>query len=387
MADFLKKLMKKEHAGVLASLMEKAENRVRYAGDPALDWTLKGWHTGGINLIYGPSGSGKSAIALDSAAACWREDQDTYVLIFDTEYLYYKDLNMYERMLQFGVPAEKIIYIPGNTIAELFNTLPDLEEDLKSKKIRMGAVIVDSLGGIQNMNAENKILKGEAEAAGDAHRGNAKSMNPILGVFNRLCAENNIPCFVVQHCIKNQEQYGDKWVLLGGERLKFLSQRALCVESSQSRDGQMFAGDILFDKTKPAETESLQKVGKKILAKCIKSRGGMEGGKAEFWFNFVEARFAKASLSLFNLATNLGIIYHPEVDGKVNKLSWEYDLMGKPVKVQGQKRMIDLLDEDKDLFNRVFMDCKSSTKTSATTEEMSEVVLEGNAKGSGKDSD
>lgn len=375
MADFLKKLLKKEHAGVLANLMETTENRLSYCGDPSLDWAIKGWHTGGINLIYGPSGSGKTAIALAAAAAEWKKDETKFVLVYDTEYLSYKDRVMYERMVQFGIDASKIIYIPGNLIADLYDTLPDLEEDVKSGKLRLAAIVKDSLGGIQNMNAENKITKGEAGAAGDAHRGNAKSMNPILGVFNRMCAEHNIPAFVVQHCIKNQEMYGEKWVLLGGERLKFLSQRAVCVESSAARDGQMFDGDIMFNSTKPAETEGLQKVGKKILAKCTKSRGGMEGCKAEFWFNFKEARYAKPEVSLFNLAVNLGIIYHPGG----NNSWWAYSMVGNEVKAHGQSKMQEILAANREVFDRILSDCKASVKTTATTDEMSAVVLEGEA--------
>lgn len=381
MSSFLKKLLKADHAGVVASLMETAEKRDTYAGDPSLDWGIKGWHTGGINLIYGPSGCGKSALALSAAAETWKKNQDSYVVIYDSEFYYYKNKANYERIAQFGIPLDKVILIAHNTIAVLFESLPQLEEDMNPDKktgkvaLKVCAIIIDSLGGIQNQNAENKILKGESEAAGDAHRGNAKSMNPILGVFNRITAIHNIPCFIVQHCIKNQEMYGDKWVLLGGERLKFLSQRVVQVESSLSREAKLFAGDIPFNKDKPTEMEDLVQVGKKIIFKCIKSRGGMEGGKGEFFFNFIEARFAKPDISLFNLASKLDVFYHPLNEaGKPNNSWWAYNLIGKEIKAHGQSKMQEMLATDKELFARVLADCRASTKTSATDEQMSSVV-------------
>jgi RecA/RadA recombinase len=366
MANFLKKLLKTEHAGVLSALLENADTRELYAGDPSLDWCVKGWHSGGINLIYGPSGSGKSSVAMRSAVDVWKKDPESLIVVFDSEF-FYKGKENLQRLSDFGVDPDKVVLIFGNTISKLFDNLQDLEEDIKSKTINVAAIIIDSLGAIQNLNAENKIIKGEAEAAGDAHRGNAKAINPILGVFNRITAEHNIPLFAVQHCIKNQEQYGDRYILIGGERLKFLSQRVLFVEGSTAKDAKLTVHDQAFDPSNP-ETEI---VGKKILAKCVKSRGGMEGGRVEFWFNFKEARFARPEVSLFNLASNLGVIYHPEKDGKVNNVWWAYNLIGKEIKAQGAAKMQELLASDSELFNRVMADCRHSKSKNGTAENIS----------------
>lgn len=371
MANFLKKLLKAEHAGVLSELIESSESRELYAGDPALDWCVKGWHSGGINLIYGPSGSGKSCVAMRSAADAWKKKQDSLIVIFDSEY-FYKGKENLKRLLDFGIDPDKVVLVFGNTISKLFDNLPDLEEDIKSGAVKIAAIIIDSIGAIQNLNAENKIIKGEAEAAGDSHRGNAKALNPILGVFNRITAEHNIPMFAVQHCIKNQEQYGDRYILIGGERLKFLSQRVLFVEGSNAKDGKLTVDEEAFDPAHPGS----EIVGKKILAKCVKSRGGMEGGKVEFWFNFKEARFARPAVSLFNLAVNLGIIYHPEKDGKVNNIWWAYSLVGKEIKAQGAAKMQELLASDLEIFNRVMADCRHSKFKNGTAEQLSPSVTD-----------
>jgi RecA/RadA recombinase len=376
MADFLKKIVKKESSAVAAEIL-KADKSLRiYCGDPSLDWCIGGWAKGRLNLVYGPTKSGKSAMTIMAAAQIQKEDGG-YVIIYDSEYYYKDDPDQMRRLETFGLDLNKTVIISSNRIGELFYGLGDLEEDVKKGKLKVSAIIVDSWGGIQSETAEKKIGDNKANEAGASFGGNAKYLNPILGSLLRLSAENNITLLAVQHCIKNQEQYGDKWILLGGERLRYLAFRTLFVEGSSAKAGKLLDGDMTLDEAMEASEDKVEvAVGKKILARCEKSRSVVEGRKAEFYINFAECRFAKKELSLFNLATNLGIIVHPKNDeGKENVQWWQYPVSSPaPLKVHGMAKMIDMLSKDENLYKKVLNDCMNSNSQGGTKEKMTDVA-------------
>ena len=367
MAGFIKKILTDKQSAVAAALKSrKNESRIN-CGDPSLNWCVGGWSHGRMNLIYGPKGSGKSAIAVVGAAECQRKSGG-YVIIFDSEYYYLNRPERVTRLEKFGLDAEKTIVISSNQMDVLFANLSDLMEDAISGDMKVCAVIVDSWGGIQSDRAESKIsghtaknksVKKEISSAGDQY-GNAKYMNPVLGYLLRMCAENDVTGFAVQHCIQNLDDYGGPWKMLGGERLRFLVDTTVLVESASAA---IVAGDI--DAPKMYDPSAVR-VGKLIRAKCEKSRLVVEGRKAEFFMNFDECRFARKEESLFTLASNLGVIGHPMNEkGKVNNAMWEYPAgMGSAIKAHGQDKMIELLKDDI-LFTKIYNDCMENKNTDA----------------------
>jgi hypothetical protein len=112
--------------------------------------------------------------------------------------------------------------------------------------------------------------------------------------------------------------------------------------------------------------------------------------------DFESCKFALAGTSLFNLATSLGVIAHPEnpvleekgpnkgqpkrdKDGnimtKTNKLYWEFPAKAPGAnKWNGQEAMKQALNENKDLFNQVFDACLASTNKAGTLENVSVVA-------------
>lgn len=387
MADFLKKVLKHSNAMVAEAVASLDRKSVLYVGDPALDWAINGWANGRLNLIYGPNKSGKSALSILGAAALQREDPDAWVVIWDSEYYYYKDPLNVQRLITFGLNLDRVLIISDNKIGSAFSCLADLEADVKwgekedkktgkitkvPPKMKVCAMIVDSWGGFQSDQAEAKIEKNEAETAGESFGGNAKYINPIIGQLLRIMAENDITGFHVQHCIKNMDKYGDRWVLLGGERLKFLAHRILFMEGSAAADSKLIDGDEQNAK----KDGEITFVGKKVLGRCEKSRGVVEGRKCEFWINFVDARFARPEHSLFTLASNLGVLFHPQnAEGKANQAWWAYSMDGKVFKANGANKFAELIAGDKNLFNHIFHACKTSKNSSGTTAELSEVVV------------
>ena len=405
MSSFMKKLLN-EKEKITKKIQEKLKGESRlYMGDPSLEWGVGGWIRGRANLIYGPEKSGKSTLA-QIAAGSEQKKTDGWILIFDSEYNY-KDPNetdendkptqqALEARLRYnlaGINWSKVYVAQSNEVNVLFKDLVELEEQIKKGDLEVSAIIVDSWAGVQDEFAKNAFAKGEISKAGNKFGGNAKTMGPVMQSILRISAENGISTFIVQHCIASMDPYGPKWVLLGGQKLKYLVHCALFVETVGAKDGGLMSGDAIT-----TGKDDGVRVGKKIRFKCEKSREVVEGRRGEFWMNFEEVRFALPEVSLFNLATNLGVIGHPEtiemetvgpnkgkpkIDKKTgepikktNNTWWEFPVgANNPVKFHGAEKTMTALREDKALYLEVFEACKKTKKGNALTagEEISEV--------------
>jgi len=374
-----------------------------YMGDPALHWGVGGWQRGRCNLTYGPKGSGKTTLSLKGAAA-EQQKRGGYVVIFDSEGSHCdpneEDLKgrlteraqMYrDRYKKAGLDIEKIIVIGGsNRIGELFANIDDLESDIKNKKIDVCAIIVDSWGGVRSEHAVKKITGGKVEEAGNQPGGNVRSINPIIQTFVGIAIETGTTVFFVQHCMRDLDYGG--WILLGGEKLKFLVHNVIFLESARGKESRLLADGTQSTKNTAYDVLNNQAIGKKVYFRCEKSRSVVEGRKGEFLFDFDNLQFALPEVSLFNLAVALGVIAHPklpEVEGsgpnkgkpvldengrpklkeKVN--AWEFPVgVPTPRQFTYASGMMAALKEDKELFNAVYQSCLKSNLKDATTEEV-----------------
>jgi hypothetical protein len=198
----------------------------------------------------------------------------------------------------------------------------------------------------------------------------------------KLAAKYNNTVFIVQHCMVNQEQYGPRYLLLGGEKLKYLCDSIVYLETVNAKDSRLTDGDEV------AAREDLI-IGKKIRARADKTRNTVEGKSVEFWMNFEECHFALANESLFTLATKLGVIYtqteiitdpkgRPELDKDGNtktkeKKGWlEVMVDDTPFSCYGQPKMVEKL-KDPAFAAKVRAMCNDSKKMSATSGKFSEV--------------
>lgn len=300
-----------------------------YCGDPALQWCLGGYIRGRLNLLWGPTKSGKSTLALKWAAQEQKKrGSGYYVLIFDSEYNYEMDNpKTIQRFLACGIDPDYVLVSHGNDMDTLFEGIADMKADVASGDLKLAAVIVDSWGGVTVESALKKIKEGEIADAGNSFGGNAKFINPLIGFFLDLAGEYAVTCFFVQHCIMNMDQYGKKYLLLGGQKLRFLVHCSLFLETVEASDARLGAGGVQIAK---GDTDDIVAVGKRIRAYCDKSRQVVEGRKIEFWFDFERAEFALKDESLFELAAKIGVIYHPtepELDKKGNPV---VDVNGVP---------------------------------------------------------
>lgn len=371
--SILKKLQQQEQLKRKEVVKKLKGDAILYAGDPALQWGIGGWARAKLNLMYGPEKSGKSTILLKAAA---EEQKKTggVVIIFDSEYAYdsfnhFEDngeptkdnIRIRERMRKIGLNTDNVYVFCSNIPNVLFQNIGSIEEVMKKGEENICSIIIDSLGALQSDTAREKIEKGDLVGASNSYGGIAKIIAQISLTMTRIVNEYGVTGFMVQHCIQNMDMYGDKWILLGGQKLRYMMHNVVFVESVKSKDS-----GLLADGSTTGENSEGVRVGKKIRFKCEKSRNVVEGRKGEFWFNFETGEFAKPEESLFELATSLKIITHPIKDGKVNKIWWQYpDNSPTPLKFQGSKACIEALAKDKELFNAVFNDCMKSNNSNA----------------------
>jgi hypothetical protein len=287
-----------------------------------------------------------------------------------------------DRYKKAGLDTDKLIIVSSNEVDVLMGNLGALEVDLKKGDLSVSAIILDSVGGIQGETAKNKVADGEVASAGNSFGGNAKVLGPILQTLLRIAAEYGVTMFFVQHCIQNMEQYGPRFILVGGQKLRFLVHNILYVESVAAKDASLLEGDQASE-----SNDFAYRIGKKIRFRCEKSRQVIEGRKGEFWMNFEELKFARPEESLFNLATNLGVIGHPRTpelettgpnkgnqkidkDGnlvyKESKTWWEFPVGGTNAnKFNGAKQTMDALASNKNFFNDVFSACMATKNNDA----------------------
>lgn len=386
MSTFMKKLAERDK-----KTRKHIQDRMKgqgtiFMGDPALQWGTGGAVRGRANLIYGPSGSGKTALALYLAAQ-EQKLTDGWVVIYDSEYSHAGPLNPDEnkalqRYRDAGLDTDKVIVIQSNEVGVLFGDLAALEKDIKNDELNVSALVVDSWGGIQTEQSKKKIEEGEADEAGNSFGGNAKTMGPILQHVLRLLAEQGVTGFFVQHCMVNMDQYGPKYLLLGGQKLRFLVHFILFLETVHAKDANLVAGHETAE-----NKDVVVRVGKKIRFQCEKSREVIEGRKGEFWFDFEKIRFARPAESLYNLASRLGVIANvvePELEDKGpnkgkqkvdkdNKLvfkqvkGWYQYPVGveSPQKFHGPNAAIDALTKNEQFYNEVYAACMRSENKDA----------------------
>jgi RecA/RadA recombinase len=375
----MKKIQERDKA-IKAVIAERlAGEETLYMGDPALQWGMGGIVRGKCNLVYGPSGSGKTGLVLIWAG---EEQKRTggWVIIFDSEYAHSSDSPAaLKRYRQAGIDTDKLIVLSSNEPNVLFGNLGELEKDIKKGDLNVAAIIVDSWGGVQGETAKKKLEEGDVSGAGNSYGGNAKLMGPILQHLLRLSAENAITMLFVQHTMMNMAEYGPRYLLIGGQKLRFLVHGILFVESIQAKDASLLDGEVA---SKDNEFTTAR-IGKKIRFRCEKSRMVVEGRKGEFWMDFENLRFARPGESLYNLASNLGLIANvkePDLEDKgpnkgqqkkdkktgelvfkIVKGWFEYPA-GAPgaQKFHGEAQTIDALTVNKQFYDEVYAACMQS---------------------------
>lgn len=362
---FFSKLQKECGAVIAAYGAKEKITTTLYAGDPYLHWVTGGWSLGKVNILFGPAGSGKSTLALNAIGRNQQKNPGSWVFIIDSEMYFHESPERLARLsTAFGIDLERCAVISTKEINVAFANLFDLVEAVKTGEISLAGWLIDSWKAFENKGAVKKILKGEIDDAGNATRGNAKTLNPILDQVVKIAALSRAAVFVTQHVAQNQEEYGPNYLLPGGENLRHQADAIIFLESITASDAKLGDGDEMIAKG-DRETE---KIGKKIRIRADKTRNTVEGKQCEVWFNFRDGRFALPEQSLFDLAVKLGVMYHPANDaGKEQASYWTCDCW--PDKFHGQGQAVEAIKTIPDFQAKLQAACFPETVMAKQKEE------------------
>ena len=221
LADNLNKRFKKHQAAYFLSGESGAPTEVREfvsTGSSMLDLVISngpngGFPVGRITEITGLEASGKSLLAAHTLANT--QKKGGVAVYIDTE-----NAVSHEFLQAIGVDLEKMLYVPLDTIEDIFEAIEHIIETIRSSdRNRLVTIVVDSVAG--------STTKVEAESDYDKD-GWATSKAIIISkamrkITNMIGRQKVTLIFTNQLRQKLGVMFGDPWTTSGGKALAFHS--------------------------------------------------------------------------------------------------------------------------------------------------------------------
>ena len=221
LADNLNKRFKKHQAAYFLSGESGAPTEVREfvsSGSSMLDLVISngpngGFPVGRITEITGLEASGKSLLAAHTLANT--QKKGGVAVYIDTE-----NAVSHEFLQAIGVDLEKMLYVPLDTIEDIFEAIEHIIETIRSSdRDRLVTIVVDSVAG--------STTKVEAESDYDKD-GWATSKAIIISkamrkITNMIGRQKVTLIFTNQLRQKLGVMFGDPWTTSGGKALAFHS--------------------------------------------------------------------------------------------------------------------------------------------------------------------
>lgn len=360
--SYFSKLLKSERVFTGVEAKNKVLQRVT-TGSVALDWALSGGvPIGQLVLFWGPPGSSKTTQALKLVANEQKKYPDKWAIYIDTEYAF--DPNRAEEM---GIDLERLLVFSSNTFEGAIAPLVKIEDEIKKEK-NICAIILDSINGLQSISSEKQMGEGKVESAANAFGGIAKSVNPALTVLNRISAECEILTILTNHANMNLDSMTSRYrpyTLSGGQKLKHLVSVILFLEKPENKASK------LFSQQKDNFGNNIA-YGSMIRCAVNKSRGCVEGRRAEFAMNLQTGEVEKQGSELVRLGIGLGVLYR-----NPGKLALHFGDPESGVKAKSEDAFAEMVENDINLFNKIKEACYNVSITSALiVDDMVDQVIE-----------
>ena len=170
-----------------------------------------GFPVGRITEITGLEASGKSLLAAHTLAET--QKKGGLAVYIDTE-----SATSAEFLTAIGVDLKTMLYVPLETIEEIFETIETIVEGVrKSDKDRLVTIIVDSI-----MGASTKIeMSAEYDKDGYATSKSIILSKAMRKVTNWIARERICLIFTNQLRTKLGVSFGDQWTTAGGKAIPF----------------------------------------------------------------------------------------------------------------------------------------------------------------------
>ena len=217
-----------------------------------------GFPVGRITEITGLEASGKSLLAAHTLAET--QKKGGLAVYIDTE-----SATSSEFLTAIGVDLKTMLYVPLETIEEIFETIETIVEGVrKSDKDRLVTIVVDSI-----MGASTKIeMSAEYDKDGYATSKSIILSKAMRKVTNWIARERICLIFTNQLRTKLGVSFGDQWTTSGGKAIPFHASVRLRLKNT---------GMI---KAKVNSVE--QVVGSKTNVQVVKNRMGPPHRKVDY---------------------------------------------------------------------------------------------------------
>jgi recombination protein RecA len=288
-----------------------------------------GFPVGRITEITGLEASGKSLLATHALAET--QKKGGLAVYIDTE-----SATSTEFLSAIGVDLKKMLYVPLETIEEIFETIETIVENVrKSDKDRLVTIVVDSV-----MGASTKIeMSMEYDKDGYATSKSIILSKAMRKVTNWIAREKICLIFTNQLRTKMGVSFGDPWTTAGGKALPFHASVRLRLKNT----GQIKVGD--------------QVVGSKTTAIVVKNRMGPPHRKSEYeiYYDSGIDNYGGwlALMKKYKIVSQAGAWYtYQDVDPNTGEVLDEYKFQSKDFI---EKVLIDPDVKDR-LYNRICED-------------------------------
>jgi recombination protein RecA len=355
--SYLSKLMTSERVSIAKNMLNKSKE-VLSTDSVALDWAMGGGvPVGELVLFWGPQGAGKTSQTLKLLAKSQKLHPEKYAIWIDTEYAFDP-----ARAEYFGVDTDRLLVFQTNTFDGAIAPLAKIEAEIHEHK-NICCIVMDSVKGLQGINAEAQMAAGNVASAANAFGGNAKALSQALQILLRLANECGILTLLTNHANMNLDSMTSKYtpyILSGGMALKHLCSTIVFLEKPNNAKSKLTSGvkDNFGNEIK---------YGSIIRCTVNKSRKAVEGRKAEFAMNLETGEVEQKEAELFRLAAGLGVISKTGV-------FFHYGPIERGIKARSEATFAELL-EDTTLFAKVLEECGSTKIISAIAVDEEEAIL------------
>lgn len=384
--DRLQKQCKGVHISILAdSEIAKISNWLKtpfYDLNRTISGNLfKGLPEKTLTLVLGQEHTFKSSFAAISMAEA--QKQGYIPIIFDSEGAWTDTF-----ISRWGVDPTNVLYVYSPWVDKIKIVMSQLimtdeekaamkeakkEAKLKKKKVKKVVeeidenddseetpkeqekyfIVLDSLGGVDKI----KIVEDAALGAPKADQGTLqKEIKSMLKLFLNIVKSKNSIGVMTGHYYGNPSGYGDPEQIGGGKAAKLLPDIIIAFKKSAMKSGDSI-------------------IGNNIDAICLKNRIYPPFNESKIELDYQEGLNPYAGI--IDIAIEAGIIYKGGAWYTVGNIRKEgKDTVGD-YKVQGEAKLIDLLNENSDLMNSVIVELNEwlkDTGFSSVNHEVKELI-------------
>lgn len=301
-------------------------------------WGLpKGYST----ILYGPPKAGKSVIGYEYAAQIQRDYPEDVILKFNTEFREEGQLTP-RMMAAYGIDEERYKGFDSNHPKEIYETIANEVDAWCTDGMKVGAIIIDSMNGIQGRRSLANEDGMMAQQIGDVSQTNKEGLKRVLQVQRRHKFGLFMTCHVAIEMDAQEQARGNKFKMGAGIGVQHHAEYFMYVEPVRGLAGIKDEYGVEMRNEEMGDLSSQNKG--EILAHRVRvvmkdSSMGPKGRTAEFTFADDQG-IINTSEEVVRLGQARGII--------TKDAAHYYAIPGYPTpKIHGEKQLYPFVKDDK----------------------------------------